>query len=32
MAFWFMENHTDNVVMSIKVKEQVYSEQSEYQR
>ncbi len=32
MAFWFMENHTDNVIMSIKVKEQIYSEQSDYQR
>lgn len=32
MAFWFMENHTDNVIMSIKVKEQIYSEVSDYQR
>ena len=32
MAFWFTESHTDNVLMSIKVQEQVYAVQSEYQR
>lgn len=32
MSFWFSENHTDNVKLSIKVDKQIYSGVSEYQR
>lgn len=32
MAFWFTENHTDNVLLSIRIAEQVFSQKSEYQQ
>ncbi len=32
MEFWFSENHTENVKMSIRVNRQLYSGQSEFQR
>ena len=32
MAFWFAENHTDNVTLNILVDEQLYSQKSEYQK
>lgn len=32
MAFWFAESHTDNVVLNIRVDEQLYSQKSEYQK
>lgn len=32
MELWYTEQHTDNVRFSIKIKKQVYSQQSEFQR
>ena len=32
MEFWFEELHTDNVKMSIRVEEQLFSGTSDYQR
>ncbi len=32
MAFWFAENHTDNVTLNIMVDQQLYSQKSEYQK
>ena len=32
MEFWFSENHTPNVQISIRVDKQLYSDQSEFQR
>ncbi len=32
MAFWFSESHTDNVVLNIRVDEQLYSQKSDYQK
>ncbi len=32
MAFWFAESHTDNVVLNIRVDEQLYSQKSDYQK
>ncbi|NLD34590.1 MAG: polyamine aminopropyltransferase [Clostridiales bacterium] len=32
MAFWFSESHTDNVKLEIMVDEQLYSQQSDYQK
>lgn len=32
MELWYTENHTDEVKFSIKVKEQIYTSQSEFQR
>jgi len=32
MDFWYSENHTDNVKLSIKIDKQIYSATSEYQR
>lgn len=32
MNFWFSENHTDNVKLSIRVDKQLYSGQSDFQR
>lgn len=32
MELWYTEQHTDNVRFSLKVKKQIYSEQSEFQK
>ena len=32
MDFWYSENHTDSVKLSIKIDKQIYSAKSEYQR
>ncbi len=32
MAFWFSEQHTDSVTLSVRVKEQVFSKKSDYQQ
>lgn len=32
MEFWFSENHTENVKLSIRVDKQLFSQQSEFQR